>query len=330
MTKEKTVYVLGAGFSRNANYPITEQFTSEKTIKNVLEKLIKKSDIKKLNKVSDYFLDRINSKYCENIEDVLNHVTVGEYLGMESKTEGKRPYPSEQIFHDLFWYVGKVLETVEEKIHPQYLYFAKHVLKTDATIISFNYDLLLEHVFEKLSISPNYGIFKNPPKNSQLILKIHGSANWTYCDNCNEFSRFSGYEISNVLENKTKCEECGLKLEPVLIPPILYKELYYKHPTQEKLVRYLWNHTYEELSKAKKIVFIGFSMNPSDSYAKELFKFASNSNRTPGLTYLVISKSKEKKRVEELQDRFYSVLVGENIEFDQLPFTKFVEKYISS
>lgn len=49
----------------------------------------------RLEKVSNYFFDRISNRYCNDIESVLNHVSVDDYLYMESMTEGKRSYHSE-------------------------------------------------------------------------------------------------------------------------------------------------------------------------------------------------------------------------------------------
>ncbi len=101
MTKEKTVYVLGAGFSKEAGFPLTTEFTEKKNMSK-FRKNLNKLEQKKFDKISSYFLDRINNNYCDNnIESVLNHVSVADYLYMESETEGSRSYPSSQIFKDL-------------------------------------------------------------------------------------------------------------------------------------------------------------------------------------------------------------------------------------
>ncbi len=82
--KNKTVYVLGAGFSKEAGFPLTKEFTDKKTISK-FRKNLNKSEQKRLDKVSKYFRNRIDNKYCkDDIESVLNHIAVADYLDMES------------------------------------------------------------------------------------------------------------------------------------------------------------------------------------------------------------------------------------------------------
>jgi len=81
--KNKTVYVLGAGFSKEAGFPLTKEFTDKKTISK-FRKNLNKSEQKRLDKVSKYFRNRIDNKYCkDDIESVLNHITVADYLDMD-------------------------------------------------------------------------------------------------------------------------------------------------------------------------------------------------------------------------------------------------------
>ena len=178
--KNKIVYVVGAGFSKEAGFPLTKEFTDKKTISKFRNNL-NKSEQKRLDKVSKYFLNRIENKYCyDDIESVLNHVAVADYLDMESTTEGNRTYPSSQIFKDLLWYLARLLkERAKCKIPSEYCRFVKYVHENNYPIISFNYDLTIETALNELKVNCDYGVDDTPIKNSVLLMKMHGSVNWT-------------------------------------------------------------------------------------------------------------------------------------------------------
>jgi len=326
---EKTVYVLGAGFSKESHFPLTGEFTDKKIISKFRKNLNKKEQ-KRLDKISKYFLDRIDTNYCENnIESVLNHVSVADYLYMESFTESKRSYPSKQIFKDILWYIARFLkEQANYPIPSVYEQFIKHIYKNNDTIISFNYDMVIETVLQKLEINCDYAISAKPIENSVPLMKIHGSVNWTYCTKCKRFVFYPDYAVVKVIENKLKCLRCTLKkLEPIIIPPILYKDTFYKHPIYEKIIRTLWGFASDELSMANKVVFIGFSMSNTDAYAQELFKFSSNMNNN-NPSYELITMPKELDELAEIKDRYESVLVGNPIDIKQMPFSKYAKSLL--
>lgn len=325
----KTIYVLGAGFSKESGFPLIGEFTSQKTV-DKLKKSLNKPMRKRLEKVSNYFFDRISNRYCDDIESILNHVSVADYLYMESITEGKRSYPSEKIFDDLIWYIVKLLESCSKSEIPQiYSDFIKKVHENQDTLISFNYDLIIETILEKLGITCDYGINKTKPEKSTTLFKIHGSVNWTYCTSCKQFVFYPDYSTVKVLESKISCPNCKTKtLKPIIIPPILYKDTFYKNPLYEELIRTLWGFTSDELVQADKIVFIGFSMSNTDSYAQELFKFSSNMNNN-NLECHVVTTPKPKKKIQELKTHYESVLVGHSVKIVQCTATEYMKRTLT-
>lgn len=326
--KGKTIYVLGAGFSKEAGFPLISEFTDIKKIRQ-FRKLLSRSSQKRFDKISSYFLDRIKNNYCDdNIESVLNHVSVANYLYMESETKGTKSYSSEQISDDLLWYIVKILqERSKQKIPAIYHQFVKKIFENNDTLISFNYDLIIENILEKLSINCDYGTERTPITNSVFLMKMHGSVNWTYCKNCKKFVFYPDYAILKVLESRLKCPKCNQKnLEPIIIPPILYKDIFYKHPRYEQLIRTLWGYANDEIMAANKIVFIGFSMADSDVYAQELFKFSSNMNGNA--KYELVTPIKDKKEYDRLKNRYESVLVGNTIKIHPISFSKYVKMII--
>ena len=92
-----------------------------------------------------------------------------------------------------------------------------------------------------------------------LILKLHGSANWVYCKNCSHSYPTNNYSGLDALLGKIKCHNCKKKkLEPILIPPTLYKD--YQDQERGGMIQGLWSKANEELYTADNVVFIGFSM----------------------------------------------------------------------
>ena len=102
-----TVYVLGAGFSKDAGLPISNGFLTPDSFNFLKEKLKDKPEyVKKIENLQSYVDFRFENNYCENnIESVLNHVATAKYLQMESMTETGH-YDAEDIFDDLLWYVA--------------------------------------------------------------------------------------------------------------------------------------------------------------------------------------------------------------------------------
>ena len=110
--KRKTVYVLGAGFSKEAGFPLSSDFTNDKEFDYLKEKLSDESKlILKLEKIQNYVRYRVQNNFCSSsIESVLNHVTSAQYLFMESMTEKAKPYSAEKILDNLLWYITKNLK----------------------------------------------------------------------------------------------------------------------------------------------------------------------------------------------------------------------------
>jgi len=324
--KNKTVFVLGAGFSKEAGFPLTKDFTDKEKIKQFRENL-NEDERKKLDKVTEYFFNRIDEKYCErNIESVLNHIAVADYLVMEATEKDGNTYPSSQIFKDLLWYLAKMLqESSKYTVPPEYEKFVKYLYSNNFPVVSFNYDLILEETLRKLDVECDYGFDTTPVDNSLFLMKMHGSVNWAFCSQCDHVVVFSSYAASSVLENKSLCSFCkSPTLESIIIPPILYKDTFYKHPKYENLIRQLWGFANDELVSANKIVFIGFSMATTDAYAQELFKFSSNMNTNT--RYELVTNPKPEKEIQEIRERYEKVLVENKIEITQKSFCQYAKE----
>jgi len=239
---------------------------------------------------------------------------------MDSTTEHKlHSYSSSKIFRDLQWYIIKLIQEKTKGPLPKlYDKFIIKVLEENSIIISFNYDLIVEAVLKKLKKSYSYEPEKKQNKNI-LILKLHGSGNWSYCGNCKEPTSYDDYIADRILSQKLSCPQCNKKnLEPIIVPPMLNKD--YQNPTRGgDVIQRLWHIASIELLEAEKVTFIGFSMNKSDLYVRELFKFCSNMN--PSIKYEVVNPTPSK-----ISSDYLHALVNrkDDVEFRNLTFKEYV------
>jgi hypothetical protein len=142
---------------------------------------------------------------------------------------------------------------------------ARKELQRD-TVISFNYDLVVEHALHEVNIPFSYGLSTrqaNFDASAQCqheygsnetvrLLKIHGSVNWAL-DNPNELPTLYGtYE--NLREHG---------LSPLLIPPTWRKGF------GPQLVP-VWDAAVAELRTATRIIVLGYSIPPTDLHFKYL------------------------------------------------------------
>jgi hypothetical protein len=155
------------------------------------------------------------------------------------------------------------------------------------TVISFNYDTLIETVASKFivgtvtkSLSGLYpipltpanlrvaGVWAGEKSLSFKLLKLHGSINWYYSGS----SDFAGEPlyvieprggISGRHEHEQKDYEAYESVYdkvPLIVPPTLEKQMIHQHES----LRRLWSLADEALRRATKIVCIGYSLPESD------------------------------------------------------------------
>ncbi len=178
------------------------------------------------------------------------------------------------------------------------------IIKPSDTIITFNWDLLLDNVLNREDIlkeryetnqnkatGPYWNFILNLSAIGEMTykhasidlpyqewqpeigyyLKVHGSIDWFYCSN--EHCRASS-KVFPVLEPKQThfCSDCHEPLEFLIIPPVLNKG-YRQYP----LIRRIWNVAAKELSVADEIIIWGYSLPLTDFYALWLLRQARQS-----------------------------------------------------
>jgi hypothetical protein len=151
--------------------------------------------------------------------------------------------------------------------------FRDEVVKAGDTIISFNWDLILDRLlFEDEVRSENYG-FGHSGAASITLLKPHGSLNW--------YDGTQGTRIKPHLRVPLRTNEhddtvyafkhfrsprSKNKYMPMIIPPVFNKDF------SHGVFRHVWRTCVSRLSKAKRVVFLGYSLPEIDLHARFIFR----------------------------------------------------------
>lgn len=121
------------------------------------------------------------------------------------------------------------------------------------TIISFNYDLIVENALKNLSIPYKYGIEPKESTSEDIqLLKLHGSINWGLR------TKSASYEVYNTYSDLLSSGQ-----SPQIVPPT-WRKIFTGQLTQ------VWDKSLNALEKATRIIVIGFSMPETDSHFKYL------------------------------------------------------------
>jgi len=173
--------------------------------------------------------------------------------------------------------------------------FGRAIYKERSTVITTNYDTIVETVIEQASNdNPKDGVrawnardsyrfrFKEPETRNRalghvrpLVLKLHGSLNWgtllidatTNRPKIEKSLAFYDRPFRNYLDLGLSSSSAGNWLyKPLIVPLILYKDVYYGHPA----IKAAWNNAQKELSECERLVVIGYSFPPTDFHIKKL------------------------------------------------------------
>jgi len=218
------------------------------------------------------------------------------------------------------------------KLRPNELYqnFIDKVVnsksKRTASIISFNFDLLLDEVqyFDyMIEFDSPHPSKRNRSADLIPFIKLNGSLNWGICWKCKRLSLYSCYIRRGFYEKEICCEENAK--EPFIIVP------YENYADKMKI---LWSKAEHQLRLAHKVTIIGYSFPEYDQKAIESFSTALNENvELQIVDYCTKSDSnvreKETERIKVKYREMFPHLKREfKISLDG--FADFVENYQST
>ena len=174
------------------------------------------------------------------------------------------------------YYFGTFIANFKKRKSKSYNGFIQYCVKNNASILTTNWDTVLEILFRKEKIDFHTQIEGDKIANNINMLKLHGSINWFKCNRCGNYHVTQDAKIAKYLFDDTRQEECkicGAKanekqilLQPEIITPTMLKTL------NNKIFREIWAEAASNLDNADKIIFIGYSLPLADFEVRYLLK----------------------------------------------------------
>jgi len=309
----KTVFILGAGASyshSNKEFPLI----------NDIFKIAKKelvtpflNDMNTLNPdykcVEDYIRKNFNKsifdiRHTLNIEDILTNLEIDI-----EKTKSN----DLQIIRDrviaiilITFYKLTLRSNYYKKNGEYYLFFNR--LKDNDTIITYNWDLLLDNIFNRKELTSK--LEKNKLSGNEMesikkkqylrvlidlsayrdlawdrtsapyekyhskgyYLKLHGSIDWLYCPNkdCGSYSKV--FPVKNIIGKEYFIAEYKCHECSSRMEHLIIPPILNKNYSRFPFIKKLWNIALEEIQSADELVIWGYRLPPTDFYNKWLFR----------------------------------------------------------
>ncbi|MEN3003432.1 SIR2 family protein [Dehalobacterium formicoaceticum] len=267
------IFFLGAGASREAGIPTQKELwekiqdkyyhSGDQTIKEILDFAAYLNFAEPKDKV------QINTAELLTLMDLTleQNSAMGRYGEKDLR----------QIREALVAVICDILEGAVKKERYGVLADFCHQLTHKDSIISLNYDTVMDHVILDCQGAVDYGFpfelmdgggcFSPKQDWKPILLKPHGSLNWLYCPRCNHL-----YLLVSSMEKDTalgmKCRRDQHPLSRVIVTPSYHKRFLVPQ------LHDVWRRCFEAINRAQVIYFIGYSFPPGDVHIIHLIKRA--------------------------------------------------------
>jgi len=318
----QTVYIFGAGASYPEGAPLISNFI-EKSFE-MLENDPSEEIQNTWKFLRDYFGKdpKTSQEARDQFPTIDEIVTIVDYA-ISNNISFSAYHTTSKLVDIKRGLVNLISATITKCINSNrvHLQFAKELYKkkSQINIISLNYDTLLDESIRECYKSSekeviNYGFNSSLTSHPKFnLLKIHGSLNWALCPFCQNIRTYKNPVAHLLYREYDKCPICsGAYSEPVLITPTLLKSYNIQR------LNNVWLAASEALSKAERIVFIGYSLALSDYPIINLIKSAV-SQRSVLEDVIIVGINADK----ELLGKRYSKIFNNRIKiaFDDNGFT---------
>jgi hypothetical protein len=342
-----TTYVLGAGASRNAGYPLAKTMASD------LLQWMKRPTHDPDSYAANYpgtarFLEETFAP-VGNVEDLVTaiHKTIDENANGSLEQRVKRTVVANEygVFKNAVreWFaeIQKGVALASSAYHD----FARHIVVPGDCVITFNYDVSLDRELRqagKFEVGNGYGfpIQGLPGESPTKILKLHGSTSWLALlfggMTSGSFQRGNTLGVRPVI-GKNELTFLGYADEvdplfgkggaalPVMIFPAQSKDFYFAPNTGIEYVGFwdeLWRQAEVALQASTRVVICGYSLNPVDERARRLLLTAPKKDAE-----IVIASGVDTERiVKEYREADYTGA----IKAEEVMFHEWVARFTNS
>lgn len=361
-----TVFIVGAGFSMHAGLPLQTNFTEKLLEGRDGERHDQKQLISALSKFVNAAFDhnkKADAKFWPELEDIFITIDIaantGHHLG--------KHYAPAKLRSIRRMLLSRIMYMLDECYNSRMHYGNDDAIKLDSffkklsgdgyAFISMNWDTVIERklVEHKKAFNFDYRcgainavfspsgdkikVVNNHKLPGAPVVKMHGSVNWLYCDNCRKLFWFSADRATDIAaqlltdrENKElgfkdkeklkygkwKCPDCTTVTLTTRIATFSYLKA-----LDFPMFQRSWMAAEDILRGAKKWVFIGYSLPAADYEFKYLLKRIQLSRMTPP-KFVVITGSRRKPQTRggtyTNYQRFFGrgIKKNENVFYDGL------------
>lgn len=273
----RTVYVVGAGFSAGLGYPLVGDL-----LIRLWERL--PSDLRvRLEKVVKFHHPAFDARRRTSFPTI--ELLLSEMMANEQLFGASRSAPGNFLLEDLvlarrdlllaiYKWFHEIHKEVFENIPGWLGGFREKMLRSNVTIISFNWDLILDQLLFSVDLNASsYGLA--PQKQSgPILLKPHGSLNWydqktaTKINRENRFELYGAGKQGGVFGFRHFREPISTKhlYAPLIVPPVYDKK--FEHPIFQEQ----WRSAVAAVSLADRIIFLGYSLAEADLHARFILR----------------------------------------------------------
>ncbi len=372
------VIILGAGASVDAGIPLLSNFVDKMwelatrgTYKGKALSDDDKNIFNEAMKVRDE-LDGYHGRASfddRNIEDILSILSFN-LIGGDASDQDKLSWMTKAIARTIELTCDVkhdgALDKIQEEGNNIYKDFWFHLFqrfknaaKSFPTIISFNYDLVLERSLFQALVGAHYSLNDDnkllPFDGMNLIYQYKYVDDTSYAFQDQVYKGYSqtkrGLKLErckpNILKHPVDIEilklhgslnfpsspqndydfiPTSLANDPYIIPPIINKSI----STEQTM----WGAGIRRLREAKNIIIVGYSLPQTDIYIQYFIKAGIGPNRNLNKVYVfnpaLARNSKENERMQERFGNCFSPQLKNRIEFYDETFQGFVTNWIDS
>lgn len=297
----KATLILGAGFSKNSGIPVQQEIP-ELLIKEASDSEFEHAVSSVIKRFLKDIFGWTGTKNLPNLDDVFTCIDIstnsGHHLGIKYS-----PMELRTIRRLLIYRLFSILDryfTYSEDVEALLNHYGEYLHETAFVVL--NWDTVLERYLKLLSphIKIDYcnggrswGDSDSEETREEVkVLKLHGSDNWLYCDNCralfydldchNSTLQKAGFEQSDLelfdelkaikmLNGEGTDIECKLCTNKVSshIATFSYRKSFRANSFPD-----IWKEAEKTLSDSERWVFIGYSLPDADYEFKHLLKIA--------------------------------------------------------
>ncbi|TAM79781.1 MAG: hypothetical protein EPN47_18485 [Acidobacteria bacterium] len=361
--KIEVAYILGAGFSRNAGLPLQSQFTDELLRARGLKRGPSKTLVHFLCRfVREAFdhSEKAHAEYWPALEDIFTCIDLsantGHHLGFK--------YPPSLLRttrRALIARIAKMLHSTYEKSRERrtvqwqlLVRFFKAINVSRSAFINMNWDTVVEDQLTSIygdelrftyggsAIPADFPTTSNDSEPIELrrphgevvrLVKMHGSVNWLYCDNCRRLFWFLPGEAMKVANQALTDAEWKIICSTIGTPETHRASNWtccycngvrlggriatfsYRKALDFAMFQRAWSEAERSLRQAKTWVFIGYSLPAADYEFKYLLKRVELS-RNPPPNYIMIAKDEPPQETSTYRNyqRFFgrSIKIGKS------------------